>query len=220
MAIQFRCPGCQQPIEVDDVYAGQTAACPYCHRVVTVPTESSLDAAPVEARPGGAPGPAGSQPPSRPAEESYITPPPPMPPDLDTGRLPSPRELRARNFGTYALVCTVIAVGLIVVTLIYGVKLGMKSGLASRTAQPTQQQMEAFQKEINQNPWVRGASIGGLFFACAGLALGITSLVQSARGNWRGMVSTIACGLFVLCTCGGTALSVAGGVGASAAPPG
>src|SRR5262245_15480809 len=52
MPIQFRCPGCSQPIEVDDPFAGKSAQCPYCRRVITVPAQTSLDAAaPVEARP-------------------------------------------------------------------------------------------------------------------------------------------------------------------------
>src|ERR1051326_6963684 len=46
MAIQFSCPGCSQPIEVDDQFAGQTAACPYCRQVVSVPVQSTLHARP------------------------------------------------------------------------------------------------------------------------------------------------------------------------------
>lgn len=42
MVIQFSCPGCQQPIEVDGEWAGQHVACPFCQRVVTAPTESTL----------------------------------------------------------------------------------------------------------------------------------------------------------------------------------
>ncbi len=42
MVVQFSCPGCQQPVEVDDDWAGQHVACPFCQRVVTAPTESTL----------------------------------------------------------------------------------------------------------------------------------------------------------------------------------
>ena len=41
MAIQFACPGCSQPIEVDDEIAGKSAACPYCQHVVTVPDQTT-----------------------------------------------------------------------------------------------------------------------------------------------------------------------------------
>jgi hypothetical protein len=43
MAIQFHCPGCRQPVEVDDEWAGKLVACPYCRRTVTAPAESLLD---------------------------------------------------------------------------------------------------------------------------------------------------------------------------------
>lgn len=43
MAIQFNCPGCRQPVEVDDEWAGQHVACPFCQRVVTAPSESTIN---------------------------------------------------------------------------------------------------------------------------------------------------------------------------------
>jgi hypothetical protein len=42
MAIRFTCQSCQQPIEVDDQWAGQSVACPYCEKVITAPRESTL----------------------------------------------------------------------------------------------------------------------------------------------------------------------------------
>jgi hypothetical protein len=44
MAIQFNCPGCRQPVEVDDEWAGQHVACPFCQRVVTAPAASTINA--------------------------------------------------------------------------------------------------------------------------------------------------------------------------------
>ena len=43
MAIRFQCSGCDQPIEVDDQWAGRPVACPYCRQTVTAPRESSPD---------------------------------------------------------------------------------------------------------------------------------------------------------------------------------
>ncbi|MBN1510713.1 MAG: hypothetical protein JXB13_01740 [Phycisphaerae bacterium] len=43
MAIQFACPGCQQPIEVDDEWAHRQVACPYCRRTITAPAASTID---------------------------------------------------------------------------------------------------------------------------------------------------------------------------------
>ncbi|GAF80953.1 unnamed protein product [marine sediment metagenome] len=42
MAIRFQCASCSQPIEVDDEWASKTVACPYCHKTVTAPAESTL----------------------------------------------------------------------------------------------------------------------------------------------------------------------------------
>ncbi len=43
MAIQFNCPGCRQPVEVDDEWAGEHVSCPFCQRVVTAPAESTIN---------------------------------------------------------------------------------------------------------------------------------------------------------------------------------
>jgi len=42
MAIQFQCPSCRQPIEVDDEWAAQPVACPYCQKTVTAPETSTF----------------------------------------------------------------------------------------------------------------------------------------------------------------------------------
>ena len=63
MSIQFHCPGCRQPIEVDREWAERLVACPYCRQTVTAPAESDLElteALPVarglaDAAPGQAP---------------------------------------------------------------------------------------------------------------------------------------------------------------------
>ena len=43
MAIQFMCPACSQPIEVDDQWSARPVACPYCRKTVTAPEVSTLD---------------------------------------------------------------------------------------------------------------------------------------------------------------------------------
>jgi hypothetical protein len=42
MPIQFQCPGCTEPIEVDAEWALKPVTCPYCRRTVTAPAESTL----------------------------------------------------------------------------------------------------------------------------------------------------------------------------------
>lgn len=42
MTIQFLCPSCKQPIEIDSAWASKTVACPYCRGTVTAPNSSTL----------------------------------------------------------------------------------------------------------------------------------------------------------------------------------
>src|SRR5580765_4777196 len=64
MPIRFVCPSCQQPLEIDDQWAGQSVACPYCNRVVTAPATSTWT--------GGQQVPVAS-----PARSAFDPPPPP-----------------------------------------------------------------------------------------------------------------------------------------------
>ena len=45
MAIQFLCPACSQPIEVDDDWSARPVACPFCRKTVTAPTASTFEPA-------------------------------------------------------------------------------------------------------------------------------------------------------------------------------
>lgn len=65
MVIQFLCPACKQPIEVDDEWASRPVGCPYCHKAVTAPDESTLDKVVV---------PANVPPPMEPPDASPVTP--------------------------------------------------------------------------------------------------------------------------------------------------
>ncbi len=42
MSIQFKCPSCSQPIEVDEDHAQTQVICYYCSNVITVPDASTL----------------------------------------------------------------------------------------------------------------------------------------------------------------------------------
>ena len=58
MAIQFQCPACSQPIEIDPEWGGKAVVCPYCRKTVTAPREPAYDGftrAPVARRAGDAP---------------------------------------------------------------------------------------------------------------------------------------------------------------------
>lgn len=241
MSIQFSCSSCGQPIEVDVEFAGKQAGCPYCGNVVNVPTETTYQPGPVSAaRP---PGPdAGEGESTEAARSSPATEPAPPPPpgSLHVGEWLTPRERAARSFGNCALICTALALLLFGAVMVQVFVVGFDKledagatrpaadtqGVADEqdtaTSQPltperlTQRQTEAVEQamqELQSKPVFMVISCGAELFAVIGLALAITSLVQSRRRNWRGVVGVVICGLFVLCICGGTAFRLALGGG-------
>lgn len=211
MAIQFRCPGCSEPIEVDDVYAGQTAACPYCRRVVNVPHESVLDDSPlVTARPTaeGAEG-AKAEAPGL-SEDSRSggpgqAPPPPAPGYLHIGPTRTPRERVASRYGTYGLICTALVLFLFAAFVVYYVGVLIVETGGDLTSQPSAKEMAEIQagamEKLITDPRIKAIRVGTAFFAVVGLVCGIISVSQH-RHNWKGIVSLVVCGLFTLCTCG------------------
>jgi len=209
MAIQFHCPGCSQPIEVDDIHAGRTAACPYCRRVVSVPPQSTLDATdpgiarpPAEGarRPADAPGSLAD---SR-SEPSAGRPSPPPLGELHVGPTRSPREQVASKYGTYGLICTALVLLLFAGSLVYLLALMFAEMGGDLTSQPSTEQWAAIQAAAAQkfaaDPRVRAVRVGTAFFAIVGLVCGIISVTQHKQ-NWKGIVSLVLCGLFALCTC-------------------
>jgi len=56
MPIQFKCPSCSQPIEVDDDHAQTQVICYYCSNVITVPDASTLTVQDLNGLPADVPG--------------------------------------------------------------------------------------------------------------------------------------------------------------------
>ncbi len=198
MSIQFQCSQCQQPIEVDDEYAGRSAACPYCRSVNTVPQESTYcpDGV-VSARPatGGEPG--GMQA----SFEAYDGP----------GAHPAVltvQEVAARRYGTMALVCA----GLVAVLLIVSAAMlmPMMNKLISQSPNRAAPTVEELAREIEQHP----EEASGVFIsqclqtvvAVVGMIVGVISLMQRAAGNWRAWIGVVVCGLSLLGVCAGMVL--------------
>lgn len=188
MAIQFTCPGCSQPIEIDELHAGQAVGCPYCKRVVTAPKESTLMTAPPVARPARS-----APPPPPPPPGGFGAPPPPP--------APTERELAARSFGGYGLACAGLALIAFVGLMGYLTVVLVQKLSAAGITQPTRADVEAQLKTLQDAPWLGSVGLGLMLFAAIGLALSITSLSYHSSGNWRGMLGVLICGCFTLCTC-------------------
>lgn len=219
MAIRFRCARCQQPIEVDDVLAGQLARCPFCESVVHVPAESALDIDQIAT--------------ARPAEGASFPPPPPgispvaMPPLPGSPSLPMP-PLRgsssnaglnptAIRFGNSALICTALAAGMFLVSLVrmYGHFVqAMKTLGLDATQQLTSQQvqgiMDATAAAAQSDGYIQGLSCGLLFFVVAAMVFALISLRQQRAGNWRAWLSVGVCSMALLCVCASVLLNLAG----------
>jgi hypothetical protein len=202
MSIQFFCTSCGQPIEVDDEHAGKTAACPYCRQLVSVPAESTYrPGQPPPTPAGAATAPFNSPEPQRPLE--------PPPAGNSGAPLPLPlpvqveRQARARTFGNAALACTALSLALFVAYTALALPLILRAMPQQQgKATPDFQKLSEDLQHMPAAPFLAGAQCGFLFFAVAGLALGIVSVIQSRSGNWRGWVGLSVSGFFVLCTCG------------------
>lgn len=204
MSIQYHCSRCSRPIEVDDALAGQAATCPYCGSVSSVPAASTYQphasplARAIDAVPGAAAtyGGGGGAPTSGGVPAGMVFAP--------TDAVAARRARAARRFAIAAAICAGLTVAFFVVTLVVQVWLMAEHlNLKPGAPPPTTEQMIAAQTAaIEAHPLLLGLNLAPPVLAIIGLALGITSLSQSARGNWLAVLSTVVCGLFVLCTCG------------------
>jgi len=179
MSIQFACTNCGQPIEVDDEHAGESAACPYCHHVVTVPQESTYKPeAAVPARPAtGSP---------HPAAGGY---------GADLG------AERGRRLGSYGLICTGITIVLLVIaSIVAGYMIASRPGGLPQ-GKMSNEQMEKLMVEIGHAPAIQGLSIAAFVAALVGLTFGVVSVSQARAGNWRGWLALVVCGAYVVCNC-------------------
>ncbi len=203
MAIQFTCPNCTSPIEVDDEFADKTATCPYCRVVVRVPKESALDArgsadarpvAPLPGTPADGAGP------------TLQTSAPPYPTDYTPLSDPDAlaRRASAISWGNYALISAILAAVLAgVFWITYIVAVFSRAPIGGTTATSFDDMMKQSEQigiqVLQAYPWLPAALLGSGFFAVVAVALSIVSL-RIAR-NWRGVMSVVVGGILVVCPC-------------------
>lgn len=168
MAVQFPCPSCQQPIEVDDNWAGQAVACPYCRRVVTAPRESNWPPADV--------------PVASPARNAFA---PPPPPPGYSDRVPHPRTTaNGPSSAAWALVLAVSAAVLwfVGMTVWSAALVGQAMNQLGPTATP--EQVQRLAQEIARS----GAfpvSNGAIAILSIGIVCGIAAVVLAFRSMFR-----------------------------------
>ncbi|MHC4066193.1 MAG: hypothetical protein ACYSUI_17085 [Planctomycetota bacterium] len=195
MAIQFQCPACSQPLEVDDEWASKPVACPYCRKTVTAPEASSFvpPAGPVLATPL-----------SLPVEQAGVA----------TLESTAP-QASGNALAVWAMALTALAV------LAYFVSNVLVVAWLKDLVSPGAS-IEETQRAIMEE--VQGGNMSGWLIAClvlmlamlgfwiAGLVCGITALRKPAR---RGLAigSLILSGCFLLLLCVGFAVGVGSGMG-------
>jgi hypothetical protein len=194
MAIRFSCPSCRQPIEVDDNWAGQTVACPYCRRVVTAPAQSSW---PPPVIPVAAPATGGIAPP----------PPPGIPAGQPvTGTFPARRSAGPSVAG-WALTLAILAALLAVIGSLmwYG---GIVQVALQRTGpDPSVPELQRTLQEIvlsGSVPTSRAVTttlFAGTICGLIALVLAIRSLIGGEGHTGKAVVACVISSLFVACQC-------------------
>ncbi len=213
MAIQFACPSCHQPIEVDDQYAEQQVTCPYCHNVVTAPATSTMqvgagaDAPPPGARPMTPPSPEAPPSTSLPQVPLATGSPAPVGP---AGVLTQP--IPKNVVGVAGLICGLLAVILYIAASVTLVKhhedLG---GVPGQPLEPAQMQKRIMElaAHLDQHPWlmtIMVCMLGSMAAWMAGLICSIIGLSRRYQRRAPAIAGLVIGLLFTVILCAGPAI--------------
>ncbi|MBI4578167.1 MAG: hypothetical protein HY718_00600 [Planctomycetes bacterium] len=202
MAIRFTCPSCQQPIEVDDNWGGQSVACPYCRKVVTAPRASTWPPGDIRVASPAQPGFGGSPPLAPPA------PPPGYAPTAGPWTPGYPPPLPGRtgwNSGGWALGLAIASAVLCVAGMfIWAVAVGqviIQTVGPNPTQQQVQQELQRLQmtRGIPATPAVTKCLFVGTACGIAALVMAIRSLVRGERRPAKPIAACLIAALFVFC---------------------
>lgn len=225
MAIQFACPACRQPIEVDDEHGGRQVSCPYCRNVVAAPTESEPD---LISR-----GTAGQTPDARPMQSpAGETGAPPIPPG-STGQAPTPVRAgetyppwqgsefppigmpsaapRKNIVGVVGLISGLVAMGLsfaaVTILLPHAEELGAAPGQKVNQAE-MQERLRQMTNHLDQHAWLARVLTyfaGSLFCWLAGIVCSAIGLSKRYRNHGVAIAGLIVAFVLPALTCAGFA---------------
>jgi hypothetical protein len=189
MAIQFPCPACNQPIEVDDEWALRSVRCPFCRTTATAPESSTF-------------APAGDVPVASPAASV-------PPPALDLGQ----PQVPGNPLAWWALLSACAAVvAYLAANAVAGWGLMQLVG-PEATGEEAQRAMMELAQAATLPSWVITFLVllmAAFGFWVAGLVCGILAIRRPAR-RWMAIGSLVLSGLLPLLTCCGAAFSLWGG---------
>ncbi len=176
MAIQFICPSCGQPIEVDDELANELVTCPFCNEAATAPAKTDLT-------PGS---PATASPPGM-----DYTPP--------VGPAPGSPPHWASVCGWISLACVPLV---FVLTFVAASMLQEFTGPLSEVS--SRAEREAISREmVESNPQaILLLAVGACMLPVAAIVLAVIALVAHAVPRWPAIVALCLMGVGVLLMCG------------------
>ncbi len=190
MPIRFACPSCQQPIEIDDQWAGQSVGCPYCKRVIAAPRESVW--------------PAGEVPMAKPAGPNLAPPPPPFQAALPEG--PGVRPVSARGNSARAGLRLALLGGLLwlvgfLSVMVSTMRLVMHEAGPQATMEEVNRKAQEFiqQGRIETSSFTVAVVLLGLLCALAGLVLGARALIRHEHRRGTAVAACIIGGMFTFC---------------------
>ncbi len=195
MAVQFPCPSCNQPIEVDDEWASQQVTCPYCRRMVTAPAESTVQ---TSAPPAAAP--AGPAPPDSSAGTTVGI------PYTPAGHVPTAEPPARNRAGTWGFVFAIAAIAMIVLGMIMmAVRfMPLVESMSEGKQDPAATQRE-MQKLVAEEParflGPALALLGGIACALVGVVLSGVGLARPQSKKGLAIAGLIISGLCLSCFC-------------------
>lgn len=216
MPIQFKCPSCSQPIEVDDDHAQTQVICYYCSNVITVPDASTLTAQDIKAgasRPLDQSGPVFthiSQQDDAPALQQVSQ-------QEQSGDVQKPPPDAGPEQRTLAIVSISCGLGCLAIFMIMILAI-MLSILAELQEYPDlnieQQQKLLIQKteEKMGTPAMAAGSIAALLLAISGSGCGLAAIIRKTgarRWAWVGFLISTA---FLFCQCAGSLTTISAGL--------
>lgn len=190
MAIQFFCPGCRQPIEVDQELANLAVTCPYCRKVVTAPEATD----PVVTDAATARGPTAAQSPSIPGS------PPPMIRQPGTGKL-----------GFFALACLTFSI--VAISVLFS---SMKAVIDQipQSEQTPKEINRVMAEEMNARPGLVKITFAGFCAVPIGAVCAVIALVKKNQPRWPAITTLVVVGLLFLTFCLSFALQMGQAAGA------
>jgi len=215
MTIQFKCPACGQPIEVDDQDAGSNVQCYYCKTAVTAPQQSTLSSGGERiptSRPAGGSGPVFrhiSEEPLHVSEES-----PARPEGFSRPQAVDQRPQRFRGLAMLSLGCSSAALAVFVVMMVSMVPsvMGQLSQNSDLDIENQKELLRQQAEQLQQAPLMRVGNIAVLGLSIAGSICGLAALVRRTTSRRAALIGLLLGLAFMVCQCGGAFMATSMGL--------